>query len=429
MRRRSRTTRASLALLAGIAVLVAALPAEAMVNARSMGMAGVYGIAPHDADAMLWNPALLGLAGPRDHFSMTVLPNLSLGLGNNVLSFTELAGLIANRKFESAEVQQVLETLPPTGWRVLFDSGTSLAVSMPSSRTGVFMEAIADTKGLDVPRDLFALVLNGNASVPNVRIDSLQGATATGAASLGTSFAFPVGAVASLGMNLRYMRGLAYARVSEARGSLLSVDASGKYSADAYVETEVATSGNGIAADLGAAGLLGGRLHWGAVLGNLGVMNWSQVDVTAYTLKVEPFSIVDASGSVTDFGAVTRDAMTESKRQEGPREMVLPPYARLYGAFHPWQPLAVTGVFQVGFGEGFGVSQTPELKLGSELRLIDWLPLRGGIAVGGERGLFFTTGLGLDMPHFRLDFAMGAINGVAGHARGASYTLSNTLRF
>lgn len=403
--------------------------AWAFENARSAGMAGVTAAFANDADAMIVNPALLGLTSTRERVSLTVLPNLSLGLGNNVLSFGELATLISNREITSSEVSGLLEALPPTGWRFLFDGGTSLAFAMPSARTGAFLQASADTQGLDVPRDLIAVVLNGNASVPNVGIDSLNGATATAVASLGSSFAFPLSGAASMGLNLRYLRGLAYGRVREAQGTLFAVDESGKYSADARLETEWATGGNGIAADVGVAGMLGDRLHWGAVLGNLGVMSFSQREITAYTLKVAPFAIVDASGSVTDFGAVTRDALKEAKHREGPSEIVLPPYLRLAAAFNPWDPFTLSGELQLGYGNGFGVSRTPELRLGSELRLLDWLPLRTGIALGGDRGLTLATGLGLDMPHFRLDFAMAALNGVGSHARGASYTLSNTFHF
>jgi len=416
--------------MATVAMVAVPTPsALAYENARSMGMAGATAALSDDADAMIVNPALLGQGATRDRLSLTLLPNLSLGLGNNVLSFGELAGLISSREITASDVSGVLSALPPTGWRFLFDGGAALALAMPTARTGVFLHAAADTHGLDVPRDLIALVLNGNATVPNVGIESLNGATATAVASLGSSFAMPLGEKSSLGMNLRYLRGLAYGRVREARGTLLSMDASGKVSADAHLETEWATGGNGIAADFGVAGLLGDRLRWGAILGNVGVMTWRQREITAYTVKVEPFSVVDASGSVTDFGAVTRDALKQDKRQEGPSEIVLPPYLRLAAAFNPWEPFTLSGELQLGYGSGFGVSHTPELRLGSELRLLDWLPLRTGVALGGDRGLTFATGLGLDMPHFRLDFAMAALNGVGSHARGASYTLSNTFRF
>lgn len=426
-----RSLRAARGVAAAVALLIvsASMPAAASGNARSAGMAGATAALATDADAMITNPALLGMGASRDRLSLTLLPNLHLALGNNVLSFGELAGLLATQKIEALDVAGILEGLPPTGWRFLFDGGTSMALSMPSARSGVFFQTVADTKGLDVPRDLVALALNGNASVPNVGIDTLNGATATAVAALGSTFAMPLGESASLGMNLRYLRGLAYGRVRDAQGTLLAVDASGRYWADARLETEWATGGNGVAADFGVAGLLGDRLHWGVTLGNLGVMSWRQRDVTTYTLKVEPFDIVDASGSVTDFGAVSRDALKESRRQEGPSEIVLPPYLRLATAFQPWERLVLSGELQLGYGDGFGVSSTPELRLGSELRLLDWLPLRGGIALGGDRGLTFATGLGLDTPAFRLDVAMAALNGVGGNARGAAYTLSNTFRF
>ncbi|MNR89079.1 hypothetical protein D3C72_200330 [compost metagenome] len=417
------------ALAATLMALSLPLPAQASGNARSAGMAGAMAAFSTDADAMIVNPAMLGLAAHRDRLSLTLLPNLSAALGNNVLSFGELANVLSTQTVAAADVARAVEALPPTGWRFLMDGGTTMALAMPSARTGVFLHAMADTKGFDVPRDLVALVLNGNASVPNVGIDTMTGATATAVASLGSAFAVPLGETASLGMNLRYLRGLAYGRVREAKGTLLAMDASGRYSADARLEAEWATGGNGIAADLGVAGTLGDRLRWGAVLGNVGVMAWSQRDLVTYTLKVEPFTIVDASGSATDFGAVTRDAVQESRRQEGPTEIALPAYLRLAAAFNPWDPLTLTSELQLGYGDGFGVSSTPEMRLGSELRLLDWLPIRGGIALGGDRGLTFATGLGLDMPHFRLDFAMAALNGVGGYARGASYTLSNTVKF
>lgn len=418
-------------LMAALALGLALLPEPAMAaaNARSAAMAGVHAAFADDADAMLANPALLAAPGASDRLSFTLLPNLNLGLGNNVLSFGELAGLLSTQTIESADVERVLQTLPPTGWRFLLESGTSLAVALPSSRTGIFLNASVDSKGVDIPRDLIALALNGNASVPNVNIASMRGATATAAASLGSSFAFPLGESTSMGMNLRYVRGLAYGKVREARGSLLSVDAAGRYSANAYLETEWATGGNGIATDLGLAGVLGDRLHWGAVLGNVGLMTWSQVEVAEYSLNVAPFSIVEATGSLTDVEAVTRDAVEEKKRQEGAKEMALPPYVRVAAAFRPWQSLLLSGEFQFGLADGFGVSTMPELRLGSEFRLLDWLPLRGGLALGGDRGITYATGLGLDMPHVRLDLAMTSLNGVGSFSRGAVYTLSNTFKF
>ncbi len=392
-------------------------------------MAGAYTAIADDADAMLWNPALLGKAGNRDRVSLTVLPSLSLGFGNNVLTIGELANLLDTQSVSPENVEGVLESLPGTGWRLILDAGTTLAFAMPGSHSGFFVNALADTKGLDFPRDIVALALQGNAAVPNVRIDNLQGSLATAYAAVGSSFAFPLGVDGGIGMNLRYLRGLGYARVNEASGSLLSISDSGEFSADARVETEVSTHGNGIAADFGVAGVLGERLTWGAVLGNVGVMHWNRIQIKDYTLKVDPFSIVDASGSVTDFGAVTRDALQVSDRVEASRETWLPPYARLSGAIRPWRPLTLSGEFQAGFGDGYGVSSIPELKLGSELRALDWLPLRAGFALGGDRGLLLATGAGLDFPGFRLDLAMGAMNGFGGHARGAYYSVSNTLRF
>jgi hypothetical protein len=412
------------------ALLIASpLPAFAMANARSLGMAGAYTAVADGADAMRWNPASLGKATKSEHLALTLAPNLALGFGNNLLSFGELANLIDSRTLNAENTERILETLPGTGWRLMLGTGTSLALAMPNSRTGVFLDAALDTKGIDVPRDVIALLLNGNASLPNVRIDDLEGATATAVASLGSSFAFPLGSEGGLGMNLRYLRGIGYAKVTEASGTLFSLSSTGEMGADARLTTEYATGGNGIAADFGIAGIVGERLRWGAVLGNVGAMSWSRISIKDYSLKVEPFPLVSATGSVTDFSAQTRDALKEESREEGPREIWLPPYARLSGAIQPWQPVMLTGEFQVGFGDGYGVSSIPELKLGSELRLLSWLPIRGGFALGGDQGLLLATGLGLDLPGFRLDFAMGGLNGFGSHAKGATYALSNTLYF
>lgn len=403
--------------------------AEASVNARSVGMAGAYGAIASDADAMTWNPGHLGLSGPRDRFAMTLLPNLSLGLGNNVFSFGELARLLSSEQISQEDVSGVLAEIPPSGWRFLLDTGTSFAVAMPGARVGAFAHAAVDAKEIDVPRDMMAFMLEGNAAHPSVKIDTMQGATATAVASLGSSFGFPLGPNTGMGMNLRYLRGLAYAQVTEASGSLLTVTDDGFFAANAELAGEYSTNGNGIAADFGVAGSLNDSVRWGAVLGNIGVITWNQIREQRYALDVAPFSIVDASGSVTDFGAVTRDAVKQSSRNLGSREIWLPPYLRLSGALYPWKPLTLTADLQVGFGDGYGVSRVPELKVGSEFRLFEWLPLRGGISVGGDRDLLLATGVGIDMPLFRLDFAMGAINGFGGHAKGAYYALSNTMHF
>ena len=69
-----------------------------------------------------------------------------------------------------------------------------------------------------------------------------------------------------------------------------------------------------------------------------------------------------------------------------------------------------------------GVSTKPEISLGTELRLLQFLPLRGGLSLGGKRGLSSSVGFGFDLSVLTLDFAVASKGGVvSGRGIGAAF--------
>lgn len=84
--------------------------------------------------------------------------------------------------------------------------------------------------------------------------------------------------------------------------------------------------------------------------------------------------------------------------------------------------------YQQGLQKGVGVSTSPRAAFGSELRLIGFLPLRGGIATGGDHGLSGSAGYGLDFAVFSWDFAVASRGGMFS-GRGLNFAFGWGWRF
>ncbi|HEX9913197.1 MAG TPA: hypothetical protein VGB01_08130, partial [candidate division Zixibacteria bacterium] len=83
-----------------------------------------------------------------------------------------------------------------------------------------------------------------------------------------------------------------------------------------------------------------------------------------------------------------------------------------------------------GFENGPGVTKTPKFSLGTELKIINFLPLRTGISFGGKEGLSLSGGFGLNFGAVFLD--VGIANKKAlmpDDSKGIGISLGCGLRF
>ncbi|HEY9855781.1 MAG TPA: hypothetical protein V6D05_08610, partial [Stenomitos sp.] len=80
-------------------------------------------------------------------------------------------------------------------------------------------------------------------------------------------------------------------------------------------------------------------------------------------------------------------------------------------------------------GKGYGVTTIPEIHLGGEYRVLEWLPVRAGLSIGGESATLYTLGVGFDGAESRIDLAMGAYDGLFASSKGFYYALTSLRKF
>lgn len=432
----SRARLSAALLAAGLACLMAAPAQGAALDARSLGLGRAQLALDPSASTAWTGAAVLGLPTAQGAW-FAPLPLLSLGLGNNAFGPQTLDGLLSGKPLSDADVRHLTDGIPAGGVGIGLDFGTALGVSAPMHRSGFFVRAAADTVGLALPKDLFALVLLGNAGASRVAIDSLQGARADVFADVGYAFAVPLpfagGEATALGLTARYIHGLGFARVTEASGALLETHADGSFSGDARATYQYGTSGSGAALDLSLASQVRDDLRLVAVLSNLGAVRWPRITEKRHTYRLEPYQL-GFSGPDGQFAASSPETKTTESAGPGNDQALWEALPLKLGLGAKWQPLRslplqVVGDVELGTARAYGVSTQPELHLGAEVRPLGWLPLRAGLSAGGERATSFTTGLGLELGSCRLDLAIGSYDGLFAASKGGYYALATQFAF
>ncbi len=86
----------------------------------------------------------------------------------------------------------------------------------------------------------------------------------------------------------------------------------------------------------------------------------------------------------------------------------IPTTMRFGAAYRFWPNLTFTAEWVQGLDHSFGNTTTPRIGGGVLYRPLPWLPLRGGVSVGGNYGFLLAMGGGVDLKYwtFDLGFAM-----------------------
>ncbi|MBM3275134.1 MAG: hypothetical protein FJZ00_08265 [Candidatus Sericytochromatia bacterium] len=91
-------------------------------------------------------------------------------------------------------------------------------------------------------------------------------------------------------------------------------------------------------------------------------------------------------------------------------------------------PVLVSADIKQGFGTGYGISLVPEVHVGMETRpLTELVPFRLGVSLGART--MVSLGTGVDLGFFKLDTALGMMNGVFGGSKGIYAAVTSQLEF
>ena len=391
--------------LLGISILLiclnhANLSASPLIaNARAIGMGGAYLGLAEGSEAPGWNPANL-VRQPKRKWSMNLL---SLGVGINNNSFSKHQYDRYNGAYiTKADFDNLVACIPDDGWEAdLLGNGELLGLAY--SHYAFTINAVAAGRA-KIAKDLPAL-LPGNIVGQNYDIQQSD-ALVWAYLSYAFSAAFPIEIKPmknfAVGTSLKLIHGLYCADLVNISGRLVTdeyyirANANGAY--------QYAKGGLGISLDLGATGEINKDWKLGLAFNDLlSTINWNRhnkrVDffIAPDSLNLERVTKISAKDSVFQVEDTTRSTSSFST--------VLPAQMRI-GAVYTQPDYVITIDYIQGFRHAPGVTTRPQLAAGIEYKPYPWLPLRTGVAVGGNEVLLIALGFGFQIQRVRIDFAV-----------------------
>jgi len=388
-------------------------------NARSVAMGGAYTAIARGIESPSWNPANLALSGKNKyHFNLV---SLGLGLNNNSFDKNQY-GLYNGKYLTSEDKQNILASIPTEGLRL--DLGTevqALGLAFGPLALNATGFAVSD---LTLSKEIVDLVLNGNEFDRVYNIGD-TGGEGWAASSFGVSLGLPIIKNANfefaVGGSVKYLRGFAYAKVKEATTTMSSnfdgIQTNGR------VVIDRAFGGSGFAIDAGAAARKG---NWSLSLGLSNFSNyitWNQetksfiYEFSADSVSVERIADSDIDSVFTD---------SEETVEIEPFTTKLPAELR-FGIARATKRFTFGVDFRKAFKNAPGVSTKPRFALGTEFRLIHFLPLRSGVSFGGKQGFTPSAGFAFDFSLFSWDFAVASPGGFSG--KGLAFAYNWMFRF
>ncbi|MBN1396889.1 MAG: hypothetical protein JXA06_02550 [Bacteroidetes bacterium] len=167
--------------------------------------------------------------------------------------------------------------------------------------------------------------------------------------------------------------------------------------------------GKGIGFDIGFSGEFVNGMRASMSVTDIGKIKWNKNVIESYNSK--SVAITGNFSHLED----TLDTMTKGKTRPGEAfETKLPSALRIGfeteaskipGLFFMPDNFIIAFDYLQGFNESLGNTTKPRFSLGTEYYVLSMLPLRTGIAFGGDDKVRWSFGFGIDLYNFSLDFA------------------------
>ncbi len=407
-------------IILGAALLAASASAGGLSSARCVGMGEANMGLAKGVIAPLYNPANLSLSG----YSESGIEIVGIGaeVSNNSFSlddYNKYTGAILTTE----DKDYLLSLIPEDGWELNARVNAS-ALSISFGSFVITTEGYA-ASNLDLDKDVFNILMNGNAIGDTISLDGTYG-DAVSYGSAGLSFGktlYKSGTrQLAIGTTVKYVRGVGITEILELSGDASTLITG--FEGSGTVRARTATGGNGYALDLGAALKLSDDYTVGAAISNvMSSITWNHETEEHYFHYEFDTTTVD---NMEDDSVVVTDDYTEAI---GSFETSLPSVLRVGIA-------NISGKFkwaldwEQGFEISAGTSTSPRIMGGIEWRLIGFLPLRAGYGIGGGRGSTVSFGSGLDLGFYYLDAAVtnhGTIT--SGSSKGLHLAVSTGLKF
>ncbi len=374
--------------------------------------------------AIATNPAGLGMPG-NPGFSLALFP-VQARAGLNAISLSEInavAGILIPKTTKEAWLQSVTAE----GGLTVRAGAALTTFAMTIGPVGFQLSTVGEANATLAP-DAFELAMFGNAGLNNgsTRDMTLAGTAVNGwaASTAAVAFAIPLsggedGSLA-LGATVKYTVGHAVVAARD-DGSVITANPIGiSLSLPSIApDTFVVDNGTGVGLDLGIAWEGEGFAVSAAVQNVVNTFEWILDDFAFRRGTV----FADQDSTSTDFDELPVAGAPGTLRTELLAQR-FEPALNVGIAFRPSDRFALTADFRHDSGEALVHGEESHVGVGAEIRLLPFLPIRGGVSRLSGGVVHFAGGFALELGPLHLSAAYLAAKNSPGEYRAGSVALS-----
>ncbi len=432
----------TLTLIAIVGLVFSTASAQVALSPVSVSTAGTFATQSRGDEAIGWNPANLGINdNPGFGMSFGFLPFVpypSLQLNNDLVSVNWFREWFTKGEYlDEADKADLLSTFPTDG--VQFSpliSAKLIGMNFGSFAVSIIPELHTH---VTLPKGLFEFVLKGNEFEEPISLEDLSIEVQS---VIPISFAYgrqvSIPGLASLvqatyvGGAIKFLAGATNMTTDKFTGRITMYE--DRVIAEGEVTGRYAVGGFGTAFDLGAVVDITDKMRANASINNaIGFINWMDTSAEEFQMS---FSGELYSSEFEDFGDYS-DEQIDSIFNVVDTTFATEPFGSNYPAYMllGFEYRDILPAFDVyvnyrqNLSDDYYFEYTPRLSAAFQYRPLDWLPLRGGIAVGGFVGFQWGIGFGLNFKHYALDFGFSQDGGMFNSANGFSVSLGQHLYF
>jgi hypothetical protein len=402
MRRTIRITGLLATSLAGLLLLSSPAFGWGESSPRAIGMGGAYTALARNIEAPYWNPANLGLSNGNG-LSLNIA-NAGVDLKNNSFSLSDYNKY--NGQFlNDDDKENIMSSIP--------GDGLSLDLLAEVSALNFSIAGFALTcKGYgasnaNMDRDPIELLFYGNAVMREVSLAGTR-SEAFGIIDVAASYGRPLltwqGGEFAAGASLHYLRGLAYEKVVESEGGVVTTDSG--FVGSGTLRMVTAMGGHGLAADIGLAVRFEENWYFSAAWQNLySKMSWNHDNEEhLFMFDMEPVTVEAMADSALSDSLVTS---SDTSYAIGSFSSNMPPVIKL-GLAREYDKMTWSVDWIQGLADRPGQGVNPRIAGGFEYRPLRFLPLRTGFGFGGGQGSVYSFGFGLHFVPFNFDLGLAS---------------------
>ncbi len=382
---------------------------------RGFAMGGTDAVSARGADAVLWNPALLGLPGAPS-FSWRIF-QAGAQADNNSFNLDQYRRL-NGATWDDAQKSEILGSVPGDGLELESQAGGGAGFA--AGRVGVYAQgwAAGDAR---LARDGVDFALYGNSLDRWYDLKD-SGGRAMASARMLVGLAWPVAGDArrgSLGLQIGIERGIRWEEGTALDAGFEATTDTAMAVGD-FLRRE-GTRGNGFSVGLGYA-------HVGPSGARISVMVRDLYSRMSWTGTEQRYHLRGGHGI---YGTESLDSLfVSSTDPEVPVQFTTRRSPVLDVGYEMAKGRCSQAfLFERGFGDSPGVSEQVRFAYGLELRGLGPAALRGGLSLGGGQGTWASCGLGLHAGPWRLDAGVGTRGIVPSHAHGLGLSVGSSVEF